>query len=437
VSTALVVGLGRSGRSAAQLLVRHGWGVIATDAQAADADDLIALGVDVRAPWTDPIDGVDLLVKSPGVSGEIALVAVARAAGVEVISEIELAARYLPNPMIGITGTNGKTTTTELVAHLLDVGGHPAIACGNQGLPVTELVDEVDPETWLVVECSSFQLEDIVRFHPRAAVLLNISPDHLDRHGSMERYGAAKATLFRNLDTSDLAIAPEGFPVPGSARPRTIREGERTSKTDIAWSGGGLHVEGLGKVIAWNEVPLRGRHNRQNVMAASAVVHALIGATAVQIAEGLKGFTGVPHRLEVVGEHDGVTYINDSKATNVDSALAALDAYPARVRLIAGGSSKGAAFAPLAAAARGGVLCAYLIGQTAEEIAAAFAAESVPVVVAANLERAIDLASHDALPGDVILLAPACASFDQFANFEDRGDQFRALVARRLKGSLV
>ena len=435
MNTALIVGLGRSGRSAAQLLARRGWDVIATDAQAADADELVAVGVDVRAPWTDPIDGVDLVVKSPGVPGEIALIAHARAAGVEIISEIELAARYLPNPMIGITGTNGKTTTTELVAHLLGACGHPAIACGNQGLPMTDLVGEVDPETWLVVECSSFQLEDIVRFHPRAAVVLNLSPDHLDRHGSMERYGAAKATLFRNLDASDLAIAPEGFQVPGSARPRTIREGERVSQIDVAWSAGGLHVEGIGNVVSWDAILLRGRHNRQNVMAAAAIVHELIGATAAQIAEGLRSFAGVPHRLEVVGERDGVTYINDSKATNVDAALAALDAYPDRVRLIAGGSSKGATFAPLAQAARTVVVRAYLIGQTAEEIAAAFEAESVAVVVAMTLERAIDLASQDAVPGDVILLAPACASFDQFANFEDRGDQFRALVARRLGSS--
>ncbi len=300
---------------------------------------------------------------------------------------------------------------------------------------MTDLVGEVDPETWLVVECSSFQLEDIVRFHPRAAVVLNLSPDHLDRHGSMERYGAAKATLFRNLDASDLAIAPEGFQVPGSARPRTIREGERVSQIDVAWSAGGLHVEGIGNVVSWDAIPLRGRHNRQNVMAAAAIVHELIGATAAQIAEGLRSFAGVPHRLEVVGERDGVTYINDSKATNVDAALAALDAYPDRVRLIAGGSSKGATFAPLAQAARTVVVRAYLIGQTAEEIAAAFEAESVAVVVAMTLERAIDLASQDAVPGDVILLAPACASFDQFANFEDRGDQFRALVARRLGSS--
>ncbi len=433
MSTALVVGLGRSGQAAAGLLARRGWRVIATDSAPVAAPDLAAAGVEVRIGTIDPVPGIDLVVKSPGVPGEIAQVAAARAGGVEVISEIELAGRYLKNPIVAVTGTNGKTTTTELLAHLLTDAGHPAIACGNQGLPLAGLVDHVDDATWLVVECSSFQLEDVVRFHPRAAVVLNLTPDHLDRHGSMAAYRDAKARVFAAMTAADLAIAPEDWALPEALRHRVIRDGARRGAADIAWSDGGLWVDGIGRVTGWDRIPLRGRHNRENVMAAAAIAAAAGGLGADQLARGLASFAGVPHRLEVVGEIGGVVYVNDSKATNADAACAALDAYPTGVHLIAGGKGKGASFAPLADAARkADVRCTYLIGATAREIGAAMDAVGVPVVQCGQIETAVARAAAAARPGDVVLLAPGCASFDQFTSFEARGDRFRSLVAERM-----
>jgi len=331
-----------------------------------------------------------------------------------------------------VTGTNGKTTTTELLAHLLADAGHPAIACGNQGLPLASLVDHVDDATWLVVECSSFQLEDVARFHPRAAVVLNLTPDHLDRHGSMAAYRDAKARVFTRMTGADLAIAPEDWTLPNAVRHRVIRDGTRRGAADIAWSDGGLWVDGVGRVTTWDRIPLRGRHNRENVMAAAAIAAVAGGLGADELARGLASFAGVPHRLEIVGEIDGVVYVNDSKATNADAACAALDAYPTGVHLIAGGKGKGASFAPLADAARAAdVRCAYLIGATAQEIGAAMGAVGVPVLQCGRIETAVGRAAEAARPGDVVLLAPGCASFDQFTSFEARGDRFRALVAAR------
>ena len=332
---ALVVGLGRSGRSAALLLARRGWEVVAVDAVRVSAPELAAAGVEVRAPWTAPVPDVDLAVKSPGVPGDAVPVVAARTAGIPVWSEIELAARELPNPLIGITGTNGKTTTTELAAHLLRAGGLAATACGNQGTPLAGLVDAADPEAWLVVECSSFQLEDVERFRPRAAALLNLAPDHLDRHGSLASYRDAKLRLFAAQEPGDLAILPPGLEATGRAPSRRIYDGP-PGPGAAAWTEGGLHVAGLGRILGWEEVALRGRHNRENAMAAAALsAHAGLGADA--LAEGLASFRPVPHRLEPVGTAGGVAFVNDSKATNPDAAIAALDAYPRGVHLIAGG----------------------------------------------------------------------------------------------------
>lgn len=434
MSTALVVGLGRSGAAAATLLVRRGWRVIAVDANPVDAPELVAMGVDVRGSTVDPVPDIALVVKSPGVPGETAQVLAARAAGAEIVSEIELAARELANPIIAVTGTNGKTTTTELAAHLLRAAGRPAIACGNQGLPLASLVDVVDPATWLVVECSSFQLEDVDRFHPRAAVVLNLTPDHLDRHGSMDAYRTAKLRVFAAMTADDLAIAPEGWAIPGGAVPRVIRQGARRSDADIAWTDGGLHVQGLGRIAGWDAVPLRGRHNRENVMAAAALVAHAAQLTGQEIAAGLASFAGVAHRLEIVAELDGVTYVNDSKATNADAACAALDAYPHGVHLIAGGKPKGASFAPLADAARDAdVRCVYLIGAAGAEIGVAMRAVGVPTLDAGTLADAVAAASSAARPGEVVLLAPGCASFDQFTSFEERGERFRELVAAHVR----
>lgn len=422
---ALVVGLGRSGRAAAALLRRRGREVVAVDSGAADAAraELEGTGVEVLAPFDGAVPDVDLVVKSPGVPGDVAPVAAARAAGVPVWSEIELAARELPNPLIGVTGTNGKTTTTELTAHLLRGGGLPAVACGNQGTPLAGLVGAVDPDAWLVVECSSFQLEDVDTFRPRAAVLLNLTPDHIDRHGDMDRYREAKLRIFAAQHPEDLAILPAPLVPAGAAPARRLHDGAPGADA-AAWAEGGLHVAGLGRVIGWDEISLRGRHNRENAMAAAALAaHAGLGAR--DIATGLAGFTAVAHRLEVVGTRAGAAYVNDSKATNPDAVLAALDAYPSGVRLIAGGRAKGTPFGPLAHAARGGVVHAYLMGEAGPEMAAAFAGAGVPHTVLRTMEDALAAASAAAAPGEVVLLSPACTSFDRYSSYEERGDAFR------------
>jgi UDP-N-acetylmuramoylalanine--D-glutamate ligase len=421
---ALVVGLGRSGRAAALLLARRGWEVVAVDSGEVSAPELVAVGVEVRAPWEAPVPDLDLAVKSPGVPDDVVPVVAARAAGTPVWSEIELAARELPNPLMGITGTNGKTTTTELAAHLLRAGGLAATACGNQGTPLAGLVDAADPAAWLVVECSSFQLEDVDRFRPRAAALLNVAPDHLDRHGSLDRYRDAKLRLFAAQEPGDLAILPAGLEATGAAPARRTYDGP-PGPDAAAWSEGGLHLDGLGRVVAWEDVALRGRHNRENAMAAAALAaHAGLGAHA--IAEGLATFRPVPHRLEPVGAASGVAFVNDSKATNPDAAVAALDAYPRGVHLIAGGRAKGTPFAALAEAARGAVVRAYLVGEAAEEIGRALAGAGVPTEAAGTVEAAVAAAAARARDGETVLLSPGCASFDQFAGYEERGEAFRA-----------
>ncbi len=417
-----MVGLGRSGRAAAKLLARRGWSVVAIDSGAVEASELIALGVEVRAPSAEPVAGIDLVVKSPGVPGEAAPVAAARAAGVPVWSEVELAARELPNALIGITGTNGKTTTTELTAHLLTSAGLPAEACGNQGRPVSAV--EADPGAWLVVECSSFQLEDAHEFSPRAAALLNIAPDHLDRHPTMEDYLAAKLRIFRRQRADDLAIAPADIRADTPAPLRRIEVDGDGGGGVVAWGRGGVHVEGLGRIAPWEEVRLQGPHNRANALVAAAIA-AHAGADASGIARGLATFAPVPHRLEPVGTSaEGVLFVNDSKATNPDAALAALSAYPG-AHLILGGKGKDTSFDELARAAAASGARGYLVGDAAGEIAEALAAAGVDHRLSVTVERAVAEAAEVARAGEVVLLAPACASFDQFNGFEERGEAFR------------
>lgn len=426
MSRALVVGLARSGCAAASLLADRGWQVTAIDSGDADsAADLAGRGVDVRTGFAGAVTDVDLVVKSPGVPEGAVPVAAAYAAGIPVISEVELAARMTEAPVIAITGTNGKTTTTELTAHILREAGVDAVACGNQGTPISTLVATTPVTTWLVVECSSFQLEGVAEaFHPRAAVVLNVTPDHLDRHGDMESYSAAKRRIFANQTADDLAIAPPDFGAGGGgAVLRTIDD--RRSDTSICWADGGLHHADRGLITTWDRVVLRGAHNRQNAMAAVALA---VHAGAEDVARGLTTFPGVEHRLEVVAEIGGVTYVNDSKATNPDAAMAALDAYPERVHLIVGGRAKGTPFGPFAARAHDRVVAAYGVGEAADEMGTAFAREGIAVVRSGTITQAVADAREAARPGDVVLLAPACTSFDQFGSFEERGRAFRAAV---------
>jgi len=325
-------------------------------------------------------------------------VSAARDRGMPVWSEIELASRLLPNPILGVTGTNGKTTTAEWLGFML---GAPV--AGNVGRALSELDGELGPDQLVVVELSSFQLEDVVRFRPQIAVLLNLEPDHLDRHGSFEAYRAAKLRIFENQTESDTAVVP-----------RDLDHKVRARRVEFA-ADDPLPAEPA----------LRGLHNRENAAAATAAARAA-GATNEQVARGLREFNGVPHRLELVGERNGVGYVNDSKATNVAATLRALAAYEdTPVRLILGGSRKGEDFAPLAAALGPNIRAVYVIGETAVELARA-----IPDTIrAGDLVTAVDRAAAAAQPGEVVLLSPACASYDQFRDFEQRGEEFKRLVA--------
>jgi len=404
----LVVGLARSGTAAVSVLRARGVEVRGYDADPAVAGE--ALDADLRlGPWEDEIlDGVGLLVKSPGVPSSSEPIAAARARSVPVMSEIELGARLLPNPLLGVTGTNGKTTTTALLGVILEAAGWPVEVAGNIGRPLTALVDAVDPDAWIVCELSSFQLEDVETLRPRVAVLTNLEPDHLDRHGSFEAYGAAKLRAFARQGPDDVAVVPRGFgPVPGEARRVEFSDDDPLPA----------------------EPRLRGAHNRENAAAAAAAARA-IGVPDAAIAEALRAFPGVEHRIEEVGTVAGVLYVNDSKATNAAAALRALASFPGRRKhLILGGRGKAEPYDALAAACAPGDR-AYLIGEAAGDLAAAFEAAHVPYVVEGTLAAALAAASHAGSPGDVVLLTPACASYDQFRSFEQRGEEFRRLVQK-------
>jgi UDP-N-acetylmuramoylalanine--D-glutamate ligase len=373
---ALVLGLARSGRAAAGALERRGVEVVRADRELGNDDDLSLL------------DGIDVLVKSPGVPRKVPLVAEAERRGLPIWSEVELGYRLLRPKLLGVTGTNGKTTTCELLGQMLR-----APVAGNVGRALTDLDGQVEAGTWVVCELSSFQLEDVHELACEIAVLLNLEPDHLDRHGSFEAYRDAKLRIFERAQTK---IVPRNLGLDG---------------TEFA-ADDPLPAEPL----------IRGLHNRENAAAATAAARAA-GISEDQIAEALRTFPGVPHRLELVRELNGVRYVNDSKATNVAAALRAIAAYEDEpVHLILGGSSKGEDFTPLAEALGPNIRSVHVIGETATELAAA--------IPAAQRDGDLALALQEIQPdsGDVVLLSPACASYDQFRDFEDRGEEFRRLV---------
>jgi UDP-N-acetylmuramoylalanine--D-glutamate ligase len=337
--------------------------------------------------------------------------------------ELEFAWRITANQFIAVTGTNGKTTTAELIGHIHRTSGLPVIVAGNVGRALSSVVLDAEPDSIIVCECSSFQLEDSIDFAPEAAVLLNIAPDHLDRHGTLEHYREAKLKIFTNQGNDDIAVAPAELAIEdltGCARRVFFGDhfGSELEQRE------GLLFWDQEPLIRTDELSLRGAHNVENAMAAAAVCLAR-GLDAGAVVEALKTFEGVAHRLESLGERDGVEYVNDSKATNVNSTLVALEAFEdRRVRLILGGQGKGQDFIALGPAT---VSCAavYLIGEAAGEIESAIGRGDL----CGTLEAAVSLASREAEPGDVILLSPACASFDQFEDFEDRGRAFKELVS--------
>jgi UDP-N-acetylmuramoylalanine--D-glutamate ligase len=407
---ALVLGLARSGQAAALALARHGVPTVAVDrSDALDTGRLAEAGVEVHLGTEEDrlLEGVDLLVKSPGVPGESPLPSAARASGIAVWSEVELGYRLLRNPFVGVTGTNGKTTTSELLGAIFRAADRPVAVAGNVGRPVTALDGAIADDAWIVCELSSFQLEDVHRLRPRIGVLLNLEPDHLDRHGTFEAYRAAKLRLFENQTEADHAVIPRGFG---------------------AIPGGAVRVE----FDASDELPaeplIPGEHNRENAAAATAAARAAgIGDDA--IGEALRTFRGVEHRLELVADLDGVRYVNDSKATNTAAARRGIAAYAGQpLRLILGGSLKGESFDELAESLPPSVRSIDLIGEATDQLAFALGRAGRLYRRSGDLATAVGAAAGDAEPGDVVLLSPACASYDQFRDYEERGETFRRLV---------
>jgi UDP-N-acetylmuramoylalanine--D-glutamate ligase len=426
----LVVGLARSGVAAALALHARGEQVVGVDAGAPDAGRLASTGVEVHLddPGVQLLDRVATVVKSPGVPHTAAVVEAARARGLTLVGELELAWRLLPNDFIAVTGTNGKTTTTEWIGHVHREAGLPVAVAGNVGTPASSLVGSLDPAATVVCEASSFQLEDTVAFAPDAAVLLNITPDHLDRHGSLVEYREAKLNAFRRQGPDAVAVvaSDEGVELPGSAR-RVTFGGEPDFPSDVKFRHLWIHWQGK-RLVHMNELGIPGPHNVLNAMATAAVCLAR-GIDPEAVRTGLCSFRGVAHRLEPIAEVDGVQYVNDSKATNVRSTnVALISLADRRVHLILGGRTKAQDFAPLAPFVKARCASVHLIGEGAGEIAAALAPADVPMIFSETLERAVAGARAAARPGEVVLLSPACASFDQYADFEARGDHFRALV---------
>jgi UDP-N-acetylmuramoylalanine--D-glutamate ligase len=436
----LVVGLARSGQAAARLLAKRGEDVIGVDAASPEgAEGLRAIGVEVNLNG----DGVGVLerarcvVKSPGVPAEAPVVAAARERGIDVLGELELAWRLLPNPFVAVTGTNGKTTVTELVGHLWRTAAEPVAVAGNVGTPLSSLVDQVEPAATIACECSSFQLEDASAFAPECALILNVAPDHLDRHGTLDRYLDAKLRVFANQGNDDVAVYNRSDPalrdrdLGGCAKRVAFCADERPGDPDCAYSlAGGTIFAGADPLLDSPELTLLGAHNALNATAATAAALEL-GIDRDAVREGLRTFPGVPHRLERVAELDGVLYVNDSKATNVAAARRALEAFDGGVRVILGGSSKGESFEALAPVVAARCSAAYLIGETAAEIEAALEPArraGVEVSRCDDLSAAVTAAAAAARPGETVLLAPACASFDAFSDFAERGDRFRELV---------
>lgn len=438
----LVVGLARTGVVTALFSAGYGATVTATDEKPETdfpeaAAKLRAAGVKLEFGRHTPEIFLeqDLIVVSPGVPANLPQLEAARARGIPVWSEIELAWRLLRGKLVAITGSNGKTTTTSLVAHILKTANIPTLVGGNIGVPLLALVESSMDTTVTVVEISSFQLETIEAFRPEIGVLLNLTPDHLDRHASFDEYARAKMRMFENLLERDAAVLnaddPEitrRMPSRGHiywfSRQKRVAEGAFLRDEQIFFRLDGSEVA----LARREDISLRGEHNLENVLAACAAAY-LAGADPASISTGVKTFKGVEHRLEFVAEIGGVTFYNDSKATNVDAAKKALEAFPGPLIVILGGKDKGSPYAPLRELLHERARLALLIGAAAEKIAADLG-DAVPTEHARSLDRAVQIAFRRSQPGDVVLLAPACSSFDQFQDYEHRGRTFKDLVGK-------
>ena len=430
----LIVGLARSGVAAALALRARGEEVIGCDAGARGipsldraAQRLSVAGVEVHLDASgDALAArAGTLIKSPGVPQNAPVVAAARGRGVPVLGELELAWRLLENEFIAVTGTNGKTTTTEWIGHVHREAARPVAVAGNVGTALSSLIGTVPGTATIVCEASSFQLEDTVAFAPEVAVLLNLEPDHLDRHGTFADYVAAKLKIFVNQGNDDIAVAPVDLEVDdlgGCAR-------------RVPFGGAGAELSERAGYLWWDDEPLidvteislPGAHNRANAMAVAAACLAR-GIEPDAVVAGLRTFPGVAHRLELIATRNDIAFVNDSKATNVASTLVALRSYARGIHLIAGGRGKGQDFSPLAPLVAERCRAVYLIGEAAQDLADALAPSNVPLRQEGELGAAVAAAAAAAAPGEVVLLSPACASYDQYPDFEARGAHFRRLV---------
>jgi UDP-N-acetylmuramoylalanine--D-glutamate ligase len=436
----LVVGLARTGVATAFFCAARGASVTATDARTENEigeaiPRLRAAAVKLELGGHREISFFeqDLIIPSPGVPADAPLLQAARAKGVTTWSEVELADRFLEGRLIGITGSNGKTTTTSLIEHILRNAGFSTVLAGNIGTPLIARVEQTSDNTITVAELSSFQLELIETFRPNISVFLNLTADHLDRHHTFEAYGRAKARIFENQTEADCAVLNADDPATtplAPAKPRVywfsrkqrVAQGAFVRENEIVFRHDGEEEA----VLNLRDIPLAGAHNVENVLAAVAATR-LAGADAAAIAKGVRSFAGVEHRLEFVAEIAGVRYYNDSKATNVDATVKALDAFPGRILVVLGGKDKGSDYTALQKPLRQKAILALLIGAAADKIEKQITG-SVAIERTGTIQRAVEIASHAALPGDVVLLAPACASFDQFQNYEHRGRVFKELV---------
>ncbi|MDX1998732.1 MAG: UDP-N-acetylmuramoyl-L-alanine--D-glutamate ligase [Thermoanaerobaculia bacterium] len=445
----LVYGLRVSGQAAARLALDRGAQVLAVDAKPLSelglGDLLGRPGFEVVAGLEPPHlpSGIDAVVVSPGVPADRPLLREARERGLPVLAEVELAFPYLDGPVVAITGSNGKSTTTSLAAAMLQAAGWDAVACGNLGEPLAGQVlppgAEARPRRVVVVELSSFQLEGTHAFHPRAAALLNISPDHLDRHGDLAGYAAAKRRIFARQTVDDSAVLnaddlwSAGSETAGRrrffSRHRRVEDGCHVVGDQVLEVAPGFPSETL---FTLADVPLAGGHNVENAMAAALLARAL-GAPAAAIAQALREFRGLPHRMEKVAEWAGVTFYDDSKGTNPGATLGTLAGLPdGSVHLILGGRNKGSDFAEMADTVAKKARQVYLIGEAAAEFRSVLAGRA-SLVDAGTLERAVAIAAEAARPGEIVLLSPACASFDQFRDFNHRGEVFHQLVHRTVE----
>ncbi len=437
----LVVGLGKSGVASALFLKSRGARVTVSDTKPETElrNEILLLlehgiTVETGGHGDRTFREQDLIVVSPGMPVYAPQLVQARALGEPVIGEIELAARFLTGPIAAITGANGKTTTTSLAGEIVAAGNFPTLVGGNIGTPAISLVDQAGPTTWIVLEVSSFQLETIVEFRPRIAVILNITPDHLDRHKTFANYINAKARVFENQRGDDFTVLNADDPTTAGLSDRTharlfwfsrkkeIEKGAFVRGAHIHFRDGQHEHE----IMPLAELPLKGAHNLENVLAGVSV-GMLVGCQPEQIRHAVRNFKAVEHRLEFVAKVAGVDYYNDSKATNVDATIKALESFPANIHLILGGKDKGSDYTVLHELLRQRVKRVYTIGAAAAKIESQIQG-TAEVEHAENLENAVRLASESAAPGDVILLAPACASFDQFQSYEHRGRTFKEIV---------